>query len=122
MDPYGASSTKSISVSVCPIIIEAVSISHTVNKNSNVVTVQFNVRNTGTGTVTGISLNTSTLKGVNTTTKMPVSIGTLKAGMSQKGVKLTVPGASVPAGSAVFIVNRTSSSGLVCANMNVNVP
>src|SRR5207247_1374593 len=87
-DPYGASSTKSISVSVCPIIIESVTVTRMVSKNSNVVTVQFNVRNTGSATVTGISLSSSTLKGFNTTTKMPVSIGTLKAGMSQKGLKL----------------------------------
>jgi len=120
MDPYGASSTKSVSISVCPIIIEAVTVSR--NSRTGVVTVQFNVRNTGLATVTGITLNSSTLNSAGTTAKMPVSIGTLKPGVTQKAVKLTFTGASVPVGSAVLVVNGTSSAGLVCANMSINVP
>jgi len=115
-DPYGASATKSVSVSVCPVIIESASLS----KKNGVVTVQFTLRNTSaTMTVSNVSLNSATLKGIATTTALPIAYGQLKAGVV-KSVQLKF--SAVPSGSAPFIVSGTSSAGPVCANLTVTVP
>jgi hypothetical protein len=115
-DPYGASDSKNVSVTVCPIIIEAV----TVTRQNKIVTVQFNLRNTDGTTVSNVSLNSSTLKGINTMTAMPIVYAQMKGGVV-KMVQLKFQ--NVPSGGpATFIVNGTSSAGPVCTTMTVNVP
>ena len=115
-DPYGASDQKSISVTACPVIIEAV----TLSRQSSNVTVQFNVRNTSASvTVNNVSINSATLKGLTTKTALPILYAQLKPGVV-KQVQLKFAG--VPSGPAQFVVSGTSSAGPVNANMTVTVP
>ena len=83
------------------------------------MTVQFNLRNTDGTTVNNVSLNSSTLKGVSTTTALPIVYAQLKKGVL-KTVQLKFTG--VAKGPATFRVNGTSSAGPVNANMTVTVP
>jgi hypothetical protein len=114
-DVYGASDTKAISVSVCPIIIDSI----TVSKKNGITTVQFNVRNTDGTILTNVSINSSTLKGIGTVTPLPIVYPQLKQGVV-KTVQLKFLG--VPSGSAQFIVNGSSSAGPFSTNVTVNVP
>jgi hypothetical protein len=114
-DPYGAFDQKSLSVTVCPIIIDGV----TLSKKNGITTVQFDVRNTDGTTVSMVSLNSSTLRGIATSTSMPVTITQLKKGAS-RSVSLKFNGVS--SGPAQFVVNGTSSAGPVNANLTVPAP
>lgn len=114
-DPYGASEQKSIRVAVCPILIEVASIS----KKNGMVTMQLNVKNTDGTIVNNVSLNSAALKGVNTTTVLPILFPQLKQGVA-KSAQLKFTG--VAAGPAQLIVRGTSSAGPVNANLTVNVP
>jgi len=114
-DPYGASNTKSISMSVCPILIDSV----TVSKKNGVTTVQFNVGNSDGTIVNNVSVNSSTLKGIATSTVLPIIYPQLKQGVV-KSVQLKFNGVS--SGTGIFSVNGTSSAGPFSTSLTVNVP
>ena len=115
IDPYGASDQKSVTVTVCPILISGV----TLSRQNKTVTVQFTLSNTDGTIVSNVSLNASTLKLIPTNSALPIVYAQLKQGVV-KTVQLKFQ--NVPSGSATFLVNGTSSAGPVCANMTVTVP
>jgi hypothetical protein len=114
-DPYGGTDKKSVAVTVCPIVIELI----TLSEKNGTVPMQLNVRNPGGTIVNSVSLNSSTLKGVSTMTAMPIAFTQLEQRV-MKTVQLKFQG--VPSGPATLIVHGTSSAGPVCTNTTVPVP
>jgi len=79
--------------------------------------VTFNVRNAGPTPVSDISINSATLRGISTSDHLPLKIGKLAPGASKLASRKF---SGVPSGSAIFIVNGTSTAPINGATLPDN--
>lgn len=120
-NPDGQSATLANAITIVPGSVQ-IAISRALAKVGGNYQVTFTVRNNGSATATNVRLTASTLGSANTTTGLPVSLGTIAAGGSA-AMTLTYPGSTGASGSvSVSRVRGDYTGGTFSNSLKVTLP
>ncbi|MHB0936223.1 MAG: PKD domain-containing protein [Armatimonadota bacterium] len=120
-DSYGASSSDTVTITVArPPSALTVTVTSVARKGKSVV-VMAEISNTQATAATDVTVTEATLGGVNTVSRLPLSVRTVRAN-SSKSCTVKFTSAAIPAGTVTFWVYGTSSMGNFYAEVPVTVP
>ena len=120
-DSYGASSSDTVTITVArPASALTVTVTSVARKGKSVV-VTAEISNTQATAATDVTVTEATLGGVNTVSRLPLSVRTVRAN-STKSCTVKFDGNAIPAGAATFWLYGTSSMGDFYTEVQVTVP